>query len=147
MADEPHIDWERHDDIPVLTDIVNPDEVEVGPYVVIEDADEPAEVPVAPAPRVVYDDNFGVDEAEAAGLAGLPEEAPPSEPAPVGEPVDLDELRTALAAELEQAATRIIEDSVAGIEAQIADRIAARLKDEIGGIVEATLTDFQRQPK
>ncbi|HET7306491.1 MAG TPA: hypothetical protein VFK24_01570 [Gammaproteobacteria bacterium] len=144
MADEPHIDWERHDDIPVLTDIVNPDEVAAGPYVLIEDADE---APTAPAPDVVYDDNFGVDEAEAAGLAALPEEAPPPEPQPAETPISFDELRTALTAELDQAAARIVEDSVAGIEAQIADRVVARLKDEIGGIVEAALADFQRQPK
>ncbi|HET8551006.1 MAG TPA: hypothetical protein VFM97_00850 [Gammaproteobacteria bacterium] len=141
MADEPHIDWERHDDIPVLTDIVNPEEVAAGPYVLLEDADETAEAPAAPAPDLGYDDNFGVDEAEAARLAALPEEVSPPEAAPL----QLDELRAALTAELDEAAARIVADSVVGIEAQIADRVAARLKDQVGGIVEAALADIERK--
>jgi hypothetical protein len=136
-----HVDWERRDHIPVLTDIVDPADFEDAgePVVVIED--EHSTAAAALASDLVYDDNFGVDEAEAAGLSAW---AAPAA-APIAREAALDDLRRTLTAELHHAAERIVEESVTGVETELAARIAGRLKDEVRGIVGATLAEFERQ--
>lgn len=150
---EPHIGNKPDDGIPVLTDIVDPAQAnETGPYVGPE---EPAttETPDAPPADshtdIEFDDNFGIEEAAAAGMAAVPDPALPPEPIPTPpapEP-DLAALRAALTAELDDAAARIVKESVEGVEALVVERVAQQLKDEIRGIVGAALADFERQRK
>ncbi|HET6726036.1 MAG TPA: hypothetical protein VFH85_08525 [Gammaproteobacteria bacterium] len=134
------MEWKGDDRIPVLTDIVDPSRAdEAEPYLPEEQDEAPTE-----QPRVGFDDNFGVDEAEAAGMSTLLG----PEPAQQGVPArDLDELRATLTAELDHAAARIVEDSVVGLEAQLTASIAERLKEEVRGIVGAAIKDFERQQK
>ncbi|HET7370043.1 MAG TPA: hypothetical protein VFK45_04320 [Gammaproteobacteria bacterium] len=138
------------DGIPVLTDIVDPAQPEeTGPYVGPEEPEAPEDAPADHHTDIEFDDNFGIEEAAAAGLGAMPDPAlpPESPPAPQAPERDLGELRAKLTAELDYAAERIIAESVDSIEALIAERISRHMKEEIRGIVGAAMADFERQRK
>jgi hypothetical protein len=150
-TDRPGVDWDRRDKIPVLTDIVDPAETggnepwlseEASEVQEPPDSDDSREEPESTQPEVRFHDSFGVDEAKAAGLSSWDESAL-RDPAP--EPADLDALRDMLNAEMHHAAARIVEESFVDVEGLLVERICARLKDEIRGIVGATLTDYERR--
>lgn len=142
---EPKFDPNEIDELPVLTDIVDVDT----DFPSIAEFDD-IELALPPVAEVSYDDEFGVDEATAAGMQ--PDAAVFVAPAPQTAPVEaapsrLDELRANLVAELESAATRIIAESLEEAQALIVDRAAQRLKDELAGIVGATIAEFDRRRK
>ncbi|HET7676199.1 MAG TPA: hypothetical protein VFL54_11805 [Gammaproteobacteria bacterium] len=142
---EPKFDPNEIDELPVLTDIVDVD-ADFPSIAEFDDA-EPAQLPVA---EVSYDDEFGIDEAAAAGMQADAKVfvAPAPRSAPAGAAASrLDELRANLVAELESAATRIIAESVEEAQALLVDRVAQRLNDELAGIVGATIADFDRRRK
>lgn len=146
---EPIVDWSGREEVPVLTDIVEPEDLSAEPYVALED--EADALPAMHAAEISFDDNFGLEEAEAAGLTAFLDPTVPPAVSPDRRRDDrsarLETLRADLVAELEMAATRIVEEAVAGAEALLIDRVSERLKEEIGGIVGAALADFDRRRK
>lgn len=142
---EPEIDWSVSDEIPVLTEIVDADDIAAQSVEIPAEGDGPGALPAIHAEQR-FDAGDGMEAAameEPFDLTPLWNSRSSSRP-PESR---LDTMRTALTAELEVAATRIVAESVKEVETLLVERVSQRLKDELAGIVGATLHEFERRGK
>jgi hypothetical protein len=146
---EPRIGSTRDNDVPVLTEVVGPEITDdSSPYVLLDERDDPEDFRVENEVYTGFDDHFGVEEAEATGreAPNAAQQSRPADSRPVQSPAaDIDGLRASLTMELNEAVAGMVEDATAGLETLLVERISARLKDEISGIVGAALVDYERE--